>query len=156
MVGANLYSSASCMTLVQVQPILDTWQPASWEEFVRLADDPQADKLKCYYYDGKMRFEAMSTGADHSKDHALIIFALSFFAATQGINAKVAGFTRFAVCGFGTGVGAEPGGKSVSYFGLVDAAVSGVRWCYGCSKRKFSQVNAGGVFCLGGGATIAA
>jgi Uma2 family endonuclease len=76
------------MTLLQVQPILDVWQSASWEEFVRLADDPQSDKLKGYYYDGKMRFEAMSTGADHSKDHALIIFALSFFAATQGVNAN--------------------------------------------------------------------
>lgn len=76
------------MTLLQVQPLLDTWQPASWEEFVRLADDPQSDKRKCYYYDGKMRFEAMSTGADHSKDHVLIMFALSFFAVTQGIQAN--------------------------------------------------------------------
>jgi Uma2 family endonuclease len=75
-------------TLLQVQPLLDTWQPAGWEEFVSLADDPQSDQLKCYYYDGKMRFEPMSTGADHSKDHVLIMFALSFFAATQGIEAN--------------------------------------------------------------------
>jgi Uma2 family endonuclease len=75
-------------TLLQVQPLLDTWQPAGWEEFVALADDPQSDQLKCYYYDGRMRFEPMSTGADHSKDHVLIMFALSFFAATQGIQAN--------------------------------------------------------------------
>ncbi|NJM49094.1 MAG: Uma2 family endonuclease [Alkalinema sp. RU_4_3] len=75
-------------TLLQVQPLLDTWQPAGWEEFVALADDPQYDKLKCYYYDGKMRFEPMATGADHSKDHVLIMFALSLFTATQGIQAN--------------------------------------------------------------------
>jgi len=75
------------MALLQVQPLLDIWQSATWEEFVRLADDPMSDKLKCYYCDGRMRFEAMSTGADHSKDHSLILFALSFFVAHQGISA---------------------------------------------------------------------
>jgi Uma2 family endonuclease len=75
------------MTLLRVQPLLDTWQTAAWEEFVQIADDPKSDKLKCYYYDGRMRFEAMSTGADHSKDHSLILFALSFFVAHQGISA---------------------------------------------------------------------
>ncbi len=79
-------------TLLQVQSAqetlkLDHWQTASWEEFIRIADDQDSAKLKCYYYDGKMRFEPMSTGADHSRDHVLIMFALSFFAATQGIQA---------------------------------------------------------------------
>lgn len=75
------------MTLLQVQPLLDTWQSAPWEDFVQLADDPKSAKLKGYYYSGKMRFEPMSTGADHSKDQALILFALSFFMAHQGILA---------------------------------------------------------------------
>ncbi len=75
------------MTLLQVQPLLDTWQTAAWEEFVRLADDPKSAKLKGYYYDGRMRFEPMSTGADHSKDQALMMFALSFFVAHRGISA---------------------------------------------------------------------
>jgi Uma2 family endonuclease len=91
------------MTLLQVQPLLDTWRSAAWEEFVKLADDPKSAKLKCYYYDGKMRFEPMSTGADHSKDHALIMFALSFFVAHQGVSAtghdgcsyRKAGFDEF-------------------------------------------------------------
>ncbi len=75
------------MTLLQVQPILNTWQSATWEEFVQLVDDPKSDKLKGYYYNGQMRFEPMSTGSDHSKDHILILFALSFFVAYQGISA---------------------------------------------------------------------
>ena len=58
---------------------------ASWEEFIRLADDPNSDKLKSYYNNGKMRFEPMSTGSDHSNDHALILFALTYFGATRTI-----------------------------------------------------------------------
>jgi Uma2 family endonuclease len=75
------------MTLLQVQTPLNTWQLVPWEEFVKIADDPASSKLKGYYYSGHMRFEPMSTGADHSKDHALIVFALSFFVAHQGISA---------------------------------------------------------------------
>jgi Uma2 family endonuclease len=74
------------MTLLQLKPILDTWQLASWEEFVQLADDKNSDKLKCYYYNRRMRFEPMSTGSDHSNDGALLLFALSFFAAHQEIQ----------------------------------------------------------------------
>lgn len=73
------------MTLLQVQAVLNNWQPASWEDFIAIADDPESAKLKGYYYQGNMRFEPMSTGSDHSNDHALILFALSFFAAYQGI-----------------------------------------------------------------------
>lgn len=73
------------MTLLQVQTPLNTWQPATWEEFVKIADDPASAKLKGYYYSGHMRFEPMSTGSDHSNDHALMLIALAFFAAHQGI-----------------------------------------------------------------------
>jgi len=73
------------MTLLQVPISLDLWQPASWEDFIKIADDPDSAKLKGYYYKGNMRFEPMSTGSDHSNDHALILFALSFFAAHRGI-----------------------------------------------------------------------
>ncbi|MGB8701152.1 MAG: Uma2 family endonuclease [Thermosynechococcaceae cyanobacterium] len=91
------------MTLLQVQTPLNTWQSASWEEFVKIADDPASAKLKGYYYSGQMRFEPISTGCDHSKDHVLILVALSFFVANQGISAtgydacsyRRAGFEEF-------------------------------------------------------------
>jgi hypothetical protein len=51
------------MTLLQSQPQLDTWLPASWEEFVKLADDPASAKLKGYYFDKKMRFESKVTSS---------------------------------------------------------------------------------------------
>lgn len=69
----------------QAQIPLNTWLAASWEEFTEIADDPSNSKVKGYYYTGYMRFEPMSTGSDHANDHALIIFALTFFAANQGI-----------------------------------------------------------------------
>jgi Uma2 family endonuclease len=75
-------------TLLEIQPLLDTWQSASWDEFVRLADDPQSGKLKCYYYDGKMRFEPMSTGADHSKNHMTINMGIGLYTMVRGIQAN--------------------------------------------------------------------
>jgi len=73
------------MTQLETQIPLDRWLPATWDEFVKLADDPASGKLKSYYYRSQMRFEPMSTGSDHSNDHALILFAVSFFAAQHGI-----------------------------------------------------------------------
>jgi Uma2 family endonuclease len=73
------------MTLLETQIPLNTWLPAPWEEFVKIADNSASDKLKSYYYNGRMRFEPMSTGSDHSNDHALVIFAISLFAAQQRI-----------------------------------------------------------------------
>lgn len=70
----------------QNQIPLDTWLAASWEEFVAIADDPNNSKVKGYYYPGYMRFEPMSTGSDHSKDHTTIILAVGLFAALQGIS----------------------------------------------------------------------
>ena len=74
------------MTLVKTQTPLNTWLPATWEEFINIADDSTSAKLKSYYYIGRMRFEPMSTGSAHSNDHALIIFAISLFAASQHVS----------------------------------------------------------------------
>jgi Uma2 family endonuclease len=73
------------MTLLQTQTPLNTWLPATWAEFVALADDPAFAKLKSYYYLGNMRFEPMSTGSDHSKDHTTIILGVGLYATLRGI-----------------------------------------------------------------------
>ena len=73
------------MSLLQTKPLLDTWISAPWQEFVNIADAPDSSKLKSYYYNGKMRFEPMSTGSDHSKDHMTIIMSVGLFASLQGI-----------------------------------------------------------------------
>jgi Uma2 family endonuclease len=111
-------------TLLQVQPLLNTWQSATWDSFVQIADDPESQKLKCYYYNGRMRFEPMSTGSDHSNDHMLIIFALSFFAATRdiemtgkdGCSYRKTGFDEFqpdVSCYVGESVNVIPWGTRV-------------------------------------------
>jgi Uma2 family endonuclease len=71
--------------LLPTEAPLNTWQPATWDAFANLADSSAADKLKGYYYQGYLRFEPMSTGSDHSNDHALIMFAIAFFAAQRQI-----------------------------------------------------------------------
>lgn len=76
---------ASVMTLLETQISIDTWIPAAWDEFVKLADDPASGKLKGYYYQKRMRFEPMSTGSDHSKDHTTIIISVGLYAAMKGI-----------------------------------------------------------------------
>jgi Uma2 family endonuclease len=73
------------MNLLQTQTPLNTWLPATWEEFVTLADDPACAKLKGYYYFGNMRFEPMSTGSDHSKAHTIMILSIGLYATLQGI-----------------------------------------------------------------------
>ena len=64
---------------------LDTWISAPWTEFVAIADAPNSAKRKSYYYNRQMRFENMSTGSDHAKDHMIIIMSVGLFAALQGI-----------------------------------------------------------------------
>jgi Uma2 family endonuclease len=72
-------------TKTQINTPINTWISAPWTEFVAIADAPDSTKRKSYYYKHQMRFEDMSTGSDHANDHALILFALSFYAATKQI-----------------------------------------------------------------------
>jgi Uma2 family endonuclease len=88
------------MNLLQTEIPLNVWLPATWEEFVTIADDPASAKLKGYYYSGRMRFEPMSTGSDHSNDHALIIFAITFFAAHHRIPATAKDGCSYRKVGF--------------------------------------------------------
>lgn len=85
---------------LQTQIPLNVWLPATWKEFVTIADDPASTKLKGYYYSGNMRFEPMSTGSDHSNDHALIIFAITFFAAHHRIPATAKDGCSYRKVGF--------------------------------------------------------
>ncbi|APB34693.1 Uncharacterized protein conserved in cyanobacteria [Gloeomargarita lithophora Alchichica-D10] len=77
------------MTTSLTQTPLNTWQKADWSEFVQIADDPKNSKLKGYYYQGHLRLEPMSTGSDHSQDHALILFMLTFWVGQRQILATV-------------------------------------------------------------------
>ncbi|MBE9077410.1 Uma2 family endonuclease [Romeria aff. gracilis LEGE 07310] len=73
------------MTQLEIQIPLETWLPAAWDEFVNLADDPASAKLKGYYYQSRMRFEPMATGADHARVHTIIIASLGLYATLRRI-----------------------------------------------------------------------
>ena len=73
-----------------IEQNLNTWVKASWEEFIQVADNPKYQKYKFYYFNGEVRVEPMSTGSDHSADHALIVMAIGSFIAVNGlaVNSK--------------------------------------------------------------------
>jgi Uma2 family endonuclease len=68
-----------------IEQNLNTWVKSSWDEFVQVADNPKYQKYKFYYFNGEARVEPMSTGSDHSDDHALIIMAIGLFVAVNGL-----------------------------------------------------------------------
>ncbi|MBD2186936.1 Uma2 family endonuclease [Pseudanabaena mucicola] len=68
-----------------IEQNLNTWVKSSWEEFVEVADAPKYQKYKFYYFNGEARVEPMSTGSDHSDDHALIVMAMGLFIAVNGL-----------------------------------------------------------------------
>jgi Uma2 family endonuclease len=68
-----------------IEQNLNTWVKFSWDEFVQVADDPKYQKYKFYYFNGEARVEPMSTGSDHSDDHALVIMAIGLFVAVNGL-----------------------------------------------------------------------
>jgi Uma2 family endonuclease len=64
----------------------DTWVNNTWDEFAQVIETPAAAKYRCYYHAGKMRIEAMPIGSDHSRVHALILFAISLFSTLNDIS----------------------------------------------------------------------
>jgi Uma2 family endonuclease len=78
------------MSELQTKLPTDTWVAATWDEYIQSIEAPAYKKAKCYYYNGKLRFEMSPVGNDHASDHAIIIFAVYLFAGLKGIplNAK--------------------------------------------------------------------
>ncbi|MDJ0800896.1 MAG: Uma2 family endonuclease [Calothrix sp. MO_167.B12] len=65
--------------------LTDTWVTVSWDEYIQVIENPAYNKAKGYYQDGRMRIEMPPVGNDHSRDHTVIITAVSLFAAIKGI-----------------------------------------------------------------------
>ncbi|NEQ77349.1 MAG: Uma2 family endonuclease [Okeania sp. SIO2C9] len=73
------------MSKTQTQLPTDAWITATWEEYIQIFEDPSYEKAKVYYHKGKLRIEMSPLGNDHAKDHAVIMAAVAFFAATKNI-----------------------------------------------------------------------
>ncbi|MBW4472210.1 MAG: Uma2 family endonuclease [Stenomitos rutilans HA7619-LM2] len=76
--------------MVQLQPKLltDTWVTATWDEYLRLIDDPAYAKAKGYYFNGRMRIETMGVGPDHASDNSIVHIAITLFCALKGVPIK--------------------------------------------------------------------
>ena len=74
------------MNKTQTKLPTDTWVTATWQEYIQTIQDQIYEKAKSYYNNGKLRIEMSPVGNDHANDHAVIIGAVSIFAATRNIN----------------------------------------------------------------------
>lgn len=75
------------MSHLQTRPRTDTWIVASWDEYLRIVENPLYQQAKGYYFKGHMRLEMSPVSFDHGQDHVVIIFAVNLFTALKGIPA---------------------------------------------------------------------
>lgn len=64
----------------------DTWVTATWDDYLRVLEDPAYEKARGYYYNGQMRIEMSPIGNDHASDHTIVIYAVHLFAAINNID----------------------------------------------------------------------
>lgn len=74
------------MTNLQTQIPTETWVQATWEEYLKIIEDPAYEKAKTYYHNGELRIEMSPLGNPHSRDHSIIIYAVHLFASIKGID----------------------------------------------------------------------
>jgi Uma2 family endonuclease len=68
--------------------IPNTWVRASWDTFLALAEQPEFDHAKFYYYQSELRIETMGVGANHAIDNGLLYAALVLYCALTGITSR--------------------------------------------------------------------
>lgn len=66
---------------------METWIPMSWATFLELTNDLACEKIKAYYYDGRIRLEdTAALGNPHSRDQGLLVGAVTLFAGVRGLD----------------------------------------------------------------------
>lgn len=73
------------MSSLSTKLLTDTWVVASWDEFIQTIENPAYQKAKGYYYNGKMRIEAMAVGPNHAKDNGIVVTTVNLFGAIKSI-----------------------------------------------------------------------
>lgn len=78
------------MSQLNTQVKLDTWIPASWQDFIQITSDPAYEKVKAYYYNDRMRLEQVAAlGNPHSRDHGIVMGAVLLFATVKGLDIDI-------------------------------------------------------------------
>jgi Uma2 family endonuclease len=73
------------MVQLQEKLIANTWVEANWDTYISTIESPEHEQHQGYYYNGYMRIEDMPTGANHSRYHLLMAFAINLFCTIGGI-----------------------------------------------------------------------
>jgi Uma2 family endonuclease len=81
------------MIQLQEKLITNTWVKTDWETYISTIESPVGgsspmenhEQHRGYYYNGYMRIEDMPTGADHSRYHIIMTFAINLFCTIGGI-----------------------------------------------------------------------
>jgi Uma2 family endonuclease len=73
------------MVQLQEKLITNTWVKADWNTYISTIESPDREKNCGYYYNGYMRIEDMPTGADHSRYHIIMAFAINLLCTIEGI-----------------------------------------------------------------------
>lgn len=72
--------------------VTDRWFDATWETFLVLADQPEYEKARFYYDNGRMRIETMPVGSGHGQDNTILSQVVSLYGTLKNIRIK--GFTN--------------------------------------------------------------
>lgn len=64
----------------------DTWVKATWEEFLELADNPEYEKARFYYYQGCMRVEMAAIGSHHGRQNSVIAYLVILFVTLRNLE----------------------------------------------------------------------
>ncbi|MGK7923837.1 MAG: Uma2 family endonuclease [Spirulina sp.] len=74
------------MSTIQTKIPTETWVIATWEEYLQAAENPDYEKAKFYYNNGKLRIEMSPLGNDHASDHSIINHGIHLYAALKNLD----------------------------------------------------------------------
>jgi Uma2 family endonuclease len=98
------------MGLLKTKIISDRWIDATWAEFIEATENPDYEKGKFYYYQGKLRVEMSPLGNDHSRDHSIINSAINLYLGLKKID-----FNANDNCSY-RGTGCQEAQPDLSYY----------------------------------------
>ena len=76
------------MNQLQTKIVADEWTTASWDEYIKITEDPKIVKANCYFHNGKYKIEMPPLGHDHACDNTIMAFAINLFCTLKGIPIK--------------------------------------------------------------------
>ncbi|MGK7928683.1 MAG: Uma2 family endonuclease [Spirulina sp.] len=74
------------MSTIQAKIPADTWIRATWDEYIQATENPDYEKAKFYYNNGRLRIEMSPLGHDHACDHSIINYAINLYATLKNID----------------------------------------------------------------------